>query len=213
MAVGSASQVGEAPETGGCLPVPALLPGESATLPALGRSLEAIHIPGGGGGASDASTGEERSWGQGALRGADLGWQAWSCAARASAHQGTAGWGLCALPIAEGGHIAPGLVPQAPLACGSGGLGPWPPPVLHSLLLQEPTHNLLFPALLLLLEGAAGNAVWAESQTHPRPERLGPLGSRGADEEAQGWPGQRPGAPTLGSCVPALLVPRLLGPS
>lgn len=100
-------------------------------------------------------------------------------AARASAHQGTAERGLCALPIEEGGHVAPGLVPQAPLACGSRGLGPWPPPVLHSLFLQEPTHNLLLPALLLLLEGAAGNAVWAESQTPPTRE-AGPTGLQGS---------------------------------
>ena len=117
--------------------------------------------------------------GPGALRGADLGWQARSCAPRASAHQGTAERGLCALPIAEGGHVAPGLVPQAPLACGSGGLGPCPPPVLHGLFLQEPTHNLLLPALLLLLEGAAGNAVWAESQTPPTRE-AGPTGLQGS---------------------------------
>ena len=94
-------------------------------------------------------------------------------------HQGTAERGLCALPIAEGGHVAPGLVPQAPLACGSGGLGPCPPPVLHGLFLQEPTHDLLLPALLLLLEGAAGNAVWAESQTPPTRE-AGPTGLQGS---------------------------------
>lgn len=180
MAVGSASQVGEAPETGGCLPVPALSPGEAATLPALGRSLEAIRIPGGGGGASDASTGRK---GPGARALSVVlilaGRHGPVLPGHPSTHQGTAGRGLCALPIAEGGHVAPGPVPQAPLACGSGGLGPWPPPVLHSLLLQEPTHNLLFPVLLLLLEGAAGNAVWAESQTSPTRE-AGPTGLQGS---------------------------------
>lgn len=197
--------MGEAPETGGCLPAPALSPGR---LPhaCLGREPRCHPWPWWWGWGIRRKHREERSWGQGALRGADLGWQARSCA-----HQGTAGRGLCVLPIADSGHVAPGLVPQAPLACGSRGLRPWPPPVLHGLLLQEPTHNLLLPALLLLLEGTAGNAVWAKAR-RLRPKKLGPLGSRGADEEAQGRLGQTPGAPTLGSRVPALLVPRLLGP-
>ena len=94
--------------------------------------------------------------GRSAVCGPDLRWPVRSSVAGASAHRGAAGRARRALPGMEGGHVAPGPGPQDRPARGSGGRGPLLPPALLHLLLQDPTHNLVLPELLLLREGAAG---------------------------------------------------------
>lgn len=129
--------------------------------------------------------------GRSALRGPDRSWPVRSSVAGASAHRGAAGQVRRALPVMESGHVAPGLVPQDRPARGSGGRGPLLPPGLLGLLLQDPTHNLVLPELLLLLEGAVGKTLAA-----PRPREARPAGADGGSPE--GRPGQRPGTRTSG---------------